>query len=107
MLRQIAIMGVLFLTLIDVQGQATESARDYYRSAAAHFRAREFEAALADFNKTIELDPKNAHALFYRIMSLQAINSKSQPINDWNKMIALFPQYPQIHFIYLSRANYR
>jgi tetratricopeptide (TPR) repeat protein len=82
-------------------------ARDYYRSAAAHFRANEFNEALSDFNKAIELDPANADALFYRIMTLSQLDPRSEPTKDWDRIIEVAPRYKLIYVIYLQRANYR
>jgi len=107
MLRQIGIVGVLVLTLINAHAQATQTSRDYYRRAAAYFRANEFNEALSDFNKAIELDPANADALFYRIMTLNQLDPRSEPIKDWDKIIEVAPRYKLIYVIYLFRANYR
>ena len=107
MLKKLAIVEVMVLTLADVQAQTSKSARDYYRSAAAHFKANEFEDALLDFNKAIELDPTNADALFYRIMTLSQLDPKSEPTRDWDRIIEVAPRYKSIYVIYLLRANYR
>ena len=40
-------------------------------------------------------------------MTLKQLDSKSEPINDYDRIIELAPHYRLIHVIYQSRANYR
>jgi tetratricopeptide (TPR) repeat protein len=97
----------VLLTFIGAHAQATRSAQDYFRSASAHLRANEFAEALADFNKVIELNPTHTEALFYRLMAMNNLDPKGEPIGDWNRIIELAPRYKLIWVIYLQRANYR
>ena len=107
MLKSLGIFTVIVLTLPGIQAQNNQTARDYYRKAAAHFRADHFEEALLDFNKAVELDPTNADALFYRIMTLSKLDPRSEPVRDWDRIIDVAPRYKLIYVIYLLRANYR
>jgi len=107
MLKQIGLISILLLIVLTAPAQTTRSARDYYRSAAAHLNANEFREALADFDKAIDLEPKFPEALFYRIMTLAQIDPKSEPIKDWDRIIEVAPHYKLIYVIYLQRANYR
>lgn len=107
MLKQVPIISILLLTFITANAQATQSAQDYFRSASAHLRANEFADALADFNKVIELNPTHTEALFYRLMAMNNLDPKGEPIADWNRIIELAPRYKLIWVIYLQRANYR
>jgi tetratricopeptide (TPR) repeat protein len=107
MLKQVRIIAIVLLTFFAAHAQATQSAQDYFRSASAHFRANEFVEALADYNKVIELEPTNADALFYRIVSLNQLDPLTEPISDWDRIIELAPRYKLIYVIYFQRANYR
>ena len=107
MLKQVRIIAIVLLTCIASHAQATQSAQDYFRSASLHLRANEFAEALADYNKVIELDPTHTEALFYRLMAMNNLDPKGEPIKDWNRIIELAPGYKLIWVIYLQRANYR
>jgi tetratricopeptide (TPR) repeat protein len=106
-MKQVGIIALVLLAFIAARAQATQSARDYFRSASAHFRANEFVEALADYNKVIELEPTNADALFYRLMTLSQLDPRVEPISDWDRIIEVAPRHKLIDVIYRQRANYR
>jgi tetratricopeptide (TPR) repeat protein len=106
-MKQVGIIAIVLLTFTAANAQARQSARDYFRSASAHFRANEFAEALADYNKVIELEPTNADALFYRLLTLSQLDPRVEPISDWDRIIEVAPRYKLIDVIYRQRANYR
>lgn len=107
MLQKIVIIALVIVGCVDVRGQTGQQTREYLRSANAHLKAEEYVAALADYNKVIELEPTNADALFYRIQALNALNPHSEPVADLDRFIEIAPDYKLVYFIYMERANYR
>jgi len=63
-----------------------KSARDFYERGLVHERNKRFEAALADFSKAIELDPKFTEAYFSR-SAIYAGHPKPG-MRDYSKAIA-------------------
>ena len=61
------IVSILFLTI--VLGCQQRTAEEYFKSGDSHFDKEEYEEAIADFTKVIELIPKDTNAYFLRGLS--------------------------------------
>ena len=62
-----------------------------------------FDKAIKDFSKAIELDPKNAYAYNNRGLYKYHIQDKAGAIEDYNKAIELDPNNREAYF---NKANY-
>ena len=79
-----------------------EQADTYYYRGFAHSKNDEFDLAIEDYNKTIELDPKYAQAYNNRGLAYYNKNKLDLAIKDYNKAIKLNPKYANA---YINRGN--
>ena len=79
-----------------------EQADTYYYRGFAHSKNDEFDLAIEDYNKTIELDPKYAQAYNNRGLAYYNKNKLDLAIKDYNKAIKLNPKYA---YAYINRGN--
>jgi tetratricopeptide (TPR) repeat protein len=63
-----------------------------------------YESAIEDFNRAIELDPKNSMAYSYRAIAKKSIGRFTEGIEDYTKQIELDPSNIAA---YLSRGHAR
>jgi tetratricopeptide (TPR) repeat protein len=59
--------------------------------AKAHYQAKEYDAAIADFNKIIEVAPKNAVVWYNRGCAYYAKGDRARALADWEQATALAP----------------
>ena len=57
---------LILLAVNASQGQSQTTAEDYVNSGMAHLKSGDTEAALADANKAVELNPRSADAFLFR-----------------------------------------
>lgn len=75
-----------------------KDATAYFQRGLAFFKAGDnFEASLADLNKSLELDPKNAESLTVRAEVHEARNRPAEALADYERALALKPGDPAIH----------
>lgn len=77
------------LSLVIAEG-STDS-RDYALRGKANFLIEKTPEALADMNKSIELDPKNELALFYRAKIFLSLKRPEKALADINGAISVRP----------------
>lgn len=70
----------------------------YQQSADAHLVKGEYDLAVADYNKVIELNPKNAVTYLSRGLSYYYKQSYNEAISDYNKGIELAPNESMAYF---------
>jgi tetratricopeptide (TPR) repeat protein len=100
--------GLLVLSFLNISsGQTNPTYHDLLRSGSAHFQAGELEAALADVNKSIELNPRNVDAYVLRILVRNKQNPDANHLEDLDKIIELAPSAPATEGYYVARSNYR
>jgi len=73
----------------------------------AHVDAGELDAALADANRAIELEPKNAEGYVLRLAVRNRIRPETDTSDDCDKIIELAPNRPGIEVFYQTRALFR
>lgn len=69
---------------------------------AAFFKMNNLNAALADFNRTIELSPGHARAYHLRGLVREKLADDRGALSDFNSALALDPEYGAAYY---SRAN--
>lgn len=81
-----------------------DAAALYFRRGLAYQQLRQSAAAIADFTRSIEFDPRNAAAYNSRGMGLEGRKDFPQAEADFTKAIALLPNNAML---YTSRADTR
>lgn len=67
------------------------SASDYFNSAMQAHGANQYEEAIANYDKVIELNPQDSEAYERRAMAKIQLKRDQEAIDDYNKMIELDP----------------
>jgi tetratricopeptide (TPR) repeat protein len=87
-----------------------EQARLHYERGVSHHKNGEFDHAIADLSKAIELDPKNARAYCDRGLCYFVKGELDRAIAEYTKAIELDPKnalaYHQRGVCYCSRGEY-
>ena len=68
--------------------------------ATAMFYENRFDDAIAQFKKSLEMDPKNPRALFN--MGVTMLHGKNDPdacLQYWEKLVETNPDHPQALFV--------
>ncbi len=66
---------------------------EYVNSAFAHLERGDYEQAIEDYNKAIELDPDFAEAYYLRGVAYYVFDDPEQAIEDFTKAIELDPNF--------------
>jgi tetratricopeptide (TPR) repeat protein len=69
------------------------SVEAYVRRGIEYGDKNQFDRAIAEFNEAIQLDPKNARALYNRGTAYRLMNDYDRAIADYNEAIRLDPKY--------------
>ncbi len=107
MLRSVLSSTLILLAVGLSAGQAPQTVRNILKSGMAHLDAGELDAALADANRGIELDPKNAEGYVLRLAVRNRIKPETDTSDDCDKIIELAPNRPGIEVFYQTRAVFR
>jgi lipoprotein NlpI len=92
-----AMFVTLSLSVVLSAGIAQTSAVDYFNRGVAEKANGDFEGAIADYNRAIELDPKYAAAYSNRGNAKQAKGDLDGAIADCNRAIELDPKDAVAH----------
>jgi cytochrome c-type biogenesis protein CcmH/NrfG len=66
----------------------------------AFFYQNRFDEAIAEFERTLQVDPKNAQALFnIGVATLHGKNDANGAVKYWETLIATNPNHPQVPFV--------
>jgi len=95
LLKAILVAGSL--SVVPSAGIAQTSAVDYFNRGVAENASGDFEGAIADYNRAIELDPKYAAAYSNRGNAKQAKGDLDGAIADCSRAIELDPKDPVAH----------
>ena len=63
------------------------TAEDYFYRALAHADHQDYEQAVADYDKSIALDPDDAHTYFNQGLAYINLGDYEQALADFNKVI--------------------
>lgn len=71
----------------------SEQARDLYIEGFKAAMAREWDRAIENYNRSIELDPGNPEAYFQRAVAFEMVGRIDEAVQDYEKTLHLSPQY--------------
>ena len=81
------------------------SASDYFRRAERAYSEAQYEEAIANYDKVIELDPQDSEAYEWRAVAKIQLGRDQEAIDDYNKMIGLDPCAHSYDKLYLPVAR--
>ncbi|MEI7933428.1 MAG: tetratricopeptide repeat protein, partial [Chlorobiaceae bacterium] len=91
--RFLIIAGIVLpLTTSAASARAVDDAKSYYSSAEEKFGSGDYQGAIADDNKAIELDPSYAEAYTGRAAAKFRMGDKPGAIADYTRAIELDPK---------------
>ncbi len=67
--------------------------QEWFKQGNAHHASKEYEKAIADYDRAIALDPNDANAYHNRGLAYRNINEYHKAIADYDRAIALDPDY--------------
>ena len=68
----------------------------YHERAKTYQHLEQYEDALADFTKVLELQPDNAHAYFRRAFAFKSLGKFEEAAEDFEKSRSLQPDNPNL-----------
>ncbi|MBF0542694.1 MAG: tetratricopeptide repeat protein [Nitrospirae bacterium] len=72
-----------------------QTAADYYNRGDSYFKSKDYQQAIKDYNKAIELNPKYAKAYYSRGCAYSILGNVQQAISDYKIAAALGDKYTQ------------
>src|SRR5258706_1997184 len=87
--------AILLLLIVALSNGCTalEDADSLQESGVMHRNSREYDQAIADFNRAIDMAPTMASAYFNRGYVYQLTQRYDKAIQDYDRAIALRPRY--------------
>lgn len=95
----------LIFLLLDLLGGWVEKSNEkekteiYYKKGNTKYSLNDFEGAISDYSKAIELNSKNAKAYCNRDSAKDEVKDSEGAILDFNKAIELNPKYSFAYYI--------
>ncbi len=90
----ITLLSILILicyTTLPINAQ--NSAEEYFISGVGKLASGDYQGAINDFNKAIEINPKDADAYYNRGFAKAKLGDYRKAIEDFNKAIEINPNY--------------
>jgi len=81
--------------------QNNQDPKAYYQRGKAYFKIKDYNAAISDLNKAMQLAPDDAHLTSERGLIYFMAKKEDKAISDFDKAVELEPENP---FRYASRA---
>ena len=78
--------------VLSTQAAHAQSAEDYVDRGNSKYRLRDYQAAIADYSKAIEINPQLAPAYYNRGFAKDELEDYQGAIADLNKAIEINPQ---------------
>ncbi len=92
----------------DIQTQ--EAAETYFNRGVTYSQKGEFDRAISNYNKAIELNPKFVVAYLDRGFTYSKLGENDRAISDYNKAIEINPRYAMAFnnrgFIYRKKGDF-
>lgn len=90
---------MLILGLFLIPGLALSQSPKKYCDAAEKFeKAKNYEGAIENYSKAIEMDPKFEKAYIARALCYEKINFKSEAVEDYKKAMAFNPKEKEYYY---------
>ena len=99
--------ALILLFVIASSGQTPQTAQDYLKSGTVHWQSGDIDAAFADVNKALELNPNYVDALFLRAALRARKGDTPGVLADYNKIIELAPSALGVEVVYHNRSMIR
>ena len=98
--RTIAIDAVLYVLALGsplITANANPLTRQYFDQGLEKYDAGNYQGAIVDYNKAIEIDPNNENAYVNRGISKMNLYDYSGAISDFSKAMAIDPKHPDAY----------
>jgi len=89
--------------IISLSACHQQSSSHYFKNGSAKYELKNYNGAILDLNKAIELDSVSAYAYYLRALSYSNLNKTEQASTDFNRAIRLDPKFKDAYF---NRAYY-
>jgi EAL domain-containing protein (putative c-di-GMP-specific phosphodiesterase class I) len=71
----------------------------YFKRGKSYFEKGDYDKAILEFTKVIEVDENNAEAIYYRAYSLCEEGGAAMAFKDLTTLVRLNPSYPEVDFL--------
>ena len=92
------------------QSKKARKAKKYIRRANDHYKNKRYKKAVAEYNKALQIDPKNSRAYFGRARCRLNIGRYDKAIADFNKAVKYDPNYSKAYdnlgWLYMKRGEF-
>jgi len=95
----IALLSILILicyTTLPINAQ--NSAEEYFNSGIEKANSGDYEGAIKEFDKAVEINPKFAEAYYNRGVAKGELGDYRGGIEDYNKAIEINPRYAKAYY---------
>ncbi len=113
MKRLIFIALALFISTCDAYPptEVGNSAGAYYYNRGLEYQRKgQYDKAISDYSKAIEINPRDAEACYNRGNAYQINGQYDQAISDYNKAIEINPRYAKAYnnrgYAYYEKGEY-
>ena len=86
---------------------APSPAEAHLERAFDYHHEKQFDRAIAEYNRALELDPANADAYFWRGIAYEGAGEVDRALADWRQTIALDPDYVRAYIVLGQRLQDR
>jgi tetratricopeptide (TPR) repeat protein len=96
-------LTLIIIVSVLIWGCAEKSSSHYFKNGSAKYSLKDFNGAIKDLDKSIELQDNYAEAFYVRALCYGELGELSKAALDFNKVLELKPDYKEV---YLNRAYY-
>ncbi len=96
--KSMTVISIIFIPILfscaSTQQKQSEprDAKGYYNRGCAYGEKGQYDQAISDYNKAIEIDPKSATAYNNRGIAYRQKGQNDQAISDFNKALEINPR---------------
>lgn len=94
---------LLIIATILFSACAQESSSHYFKNGSAKYNLKDFNGAIKDLNKAIELQKDNSEAYYVRANCYGELGEISKATNDFKTVLEINPDYKDV---FVNRAYY-
>ncbi len=80
---------LLLVVFVNLQAQAPRSAQDHFRRGLAHYTRGNLDAAIAEYNRAIELNPCSSHAFLHHDHAYRAKGDLNEAVANYESAIRI------------------
>lgn len=90
----VVVIGILYITIISESNKEIREAESYYVRGLVHYQIGNYEQAIVNYTKAINLKPDYAIAYFARGLVYRKMGEKEKAIIDFRKVIEISTHRP-------------